>query len=162
MDFAISSYLPLGAIESLNAMPYGGMLVPLALAMLAMVIVGFSIPGALTPTAFLSGAMIGIPGILVVALGALGGTALLYVFSKQFLGAYMTRKFGPRIDHYHDHLMQKGPWYLVGLRIGGVPNLLVTASCVATPIPARTFAAASLLGMLPAITLAVFAGNAII
>ncbi len=158
----VSSFLPLGAIESLAMMPHAGVIMPLAIAALMALAVASSLPGTLTPVAFLGGAMLGYPGIFFGALGAVIGSQILFVLSRYWLGAYMQRRFGARMDKYRDHLATRGPFYIAGLRLGGVPHVLLTATCAAAPISGRSFAAASLLGMLPAITLGALAGHALI
>lgn len=162
MESGISSYLPLEAIESLNAMPFGWVIVPFAIAALMALVIMSSLPGTITPVSFLSGALLGFSGILVAALGALIGSQILFLLTRRYFGGYMQKRFGARIDSYKDHVTKRGPLYLVGARIGGVPHVLLTASCAATPITARTFGAAMLLGMLPAITLAALAGSAVL
>ncbi len=159
MDLLAPSWLPLGFIEAIAAMPYAEITVPALIGLLAASVVTFSIPGALTPTAFFSGVLLGFGGILVVAMGAALGSHLLFLASRRWLSAIMHRRFGARLGGVRDHLERRGPIYVAGARLGGVPHLLITAGCAAAPISARNFAAASLLGMLPAITLAASAGS---
>ena len=59
------------------------------------------------------------------------------------------------------HLERRGAAYVVGARLGGVPHVVVSAACAASPLTARQFLAASLLGMLPAITIATLAGTSL-
>ncbi len=160
MDF-ISPLLPMDMLLGLAAMPEMVFVVPLAIGMLTVMLVGCSIPGTLTPLSFLSGMLMGFGGILVVALGALVGSHLLFLASRHFLRERMERRFGERIAGVHEHLARKGPAYVAGARLAGVPGLLVTAGCAAAPIGARSFGAASLLGMMPAIVLAATAGSAL-
>lgn len=153
--------LPLGLIDGLAATPFGLLIMAAALGLMTATMVALSIPGGLTSLSFTSGLLLGFSGILVVALGALLGSHALFLASRRFLGGFMRRRFGERLEQVHHHLSLKGPAYVVGMRLGGVPHLLVTAGCAAAPISARTFAGASLLGMLPAIVLAAMAGSAI-
>lgn len=162
MDEGLSSYLPLQAIEALAAMPYGWLIVPLAICLLTASVVTFSVPGTFTPVAFLGGALLGIPAILVVALGAALGSHFLFVASRYWLRGYMDRKFGHRIEPIQSHLAKRGPLYVIGLRFGGTPHIALTAACAATPISARQFGIATLIGMTPAIVLGSMAGHAII
>ncbi|RJY09782.1 TVP38/TMEM64 family protein [Aurantiacibacter aquimixticola] len=161
METGIATWLPLGFVEALAATPHGGVLVPLAIGLLATSIVTFSVPGALTPTAFLSGLLMGFGGILVVVLGAALGSHILFLASRRWLSGFMRRRFGAKLDSVGDHLARRGPLYVAGARLTGVPHIVVTAGCAATPISARSFLTASLLGMLPAISLAAVAGSAI-
>jgi len=142
-------------------MPLGDWAVPLLIALLTASIMTFSIPGALTPTAFLSGMLLGFGGILVVVLGAALGSHILFLTSRRWLSQPMRRRFGTRIDRVRGHLEKRGPIYIATARLSGVPHILITAGCAAAPISARTFATATLLGLLPAVTLAAMAGSAI-
>lgn len=161
MDSVIASFLPLGLIEGLAALSAGGVLAALAIAVLATGIVTFSVPGALTPTAFFSGMLLGFGGVLAVMLGAAIGSHILFLASRRWLAGHMRRRFGERLDGVHDHLARRGPIYVVGARLAGVPHVVLTAGCAAAPISARSFLGASLLGMLPAMLLAAGAGSGI-
>ena len=161
MESVTASWLPFGLVEAVAAMPHGMVLLPLLLGLLAMAVATFSSPGALTPTAFVSGLLLGFGGILIVAIGAAVGCHLLFVASRRWLGGAMRARFGTRLDSIGSHLEKRGPLYVATARLGGVPFALVTAGCAAAPISARSFAGANLLGMLPAITLAVSAGSAL-
>ncbi len=161
MDSVIAQWLPLGFVEAVAAMPFGGVAVAALIALITASIMTFSIPGALTPTAFLSGLLLGFGGILVVALGAMIGSHILFLASRRWLSGGMRRRFGARLDEVGGHLERRGPIYVAGARLTGVPHLLIAAGCAATPITGRTFASATLLGLLPAIILAVSAGSAI-
>ncbi len=149
-------------LDSLAAMPVGPYALPALLAAVTASLVAMSVPGAVNTMSFLSGLILGIAGILVVALGVTIGTHLLFLASRRWLGERVRRRFGKRMEGIQDHLGRRGPLYVVGARIGGIPNVIVTAGCAATPISARAFLAASLLGMLPAICIAGFAGSAMI
>ena len=159
MDQGIASWLPAGLVEAFAASPYAMFAIPAAILLLSTSIVTFSIPGALTPTAFLSGLLMGFGGILVVLLGVLVGSHILFLASRRWLSEWMRRKFGKRLEGVQDHLSRKGAVYVVLARLGGVPHALVTGACAATPITSRQFLAASLLGMLPALSLAAMAGS---
>ena len=159
MDQSLGSLLPIAALETLAASPWAAIAIPAAILLLSISIVTFSIPGALTPTAFLSGLLMGFGGILVVLLGVLVGSHILLLASRRWLSGWMSRKFGKRLEGAQDHLARKGPVYVVLARLGGVPHALVTGACAATPITSRQFLAASLLGMLPALSLAAMAGS---
>lgn len=149
-------------LDSLAAMPAGSFTLPALLAAITASLVAMSIPGAVNTMSFLSGLVLGVAGILVVVLGVAIGSHLLFLASRRWLGARLRRRFGKRMDGIQDHLGRRGPLYVVGARIGGIPNLIVTAGCAATPISTRAFLAASLLGMLPAICIAGLAGSALI
>lgn len=161
MDSTLASWLPIGLFEALAASPYGPLALPAAIALLTAGFVGFSVPGTIAPMSFLSGLFLGLGGILAVALGVTVGSHLLFLASRRWLGGWMTARLGERLTRFQQHLGRKGPLYVVGARLTGVPHVVVTAGCAATPIGARAFLAASLLGMLPAITLAAMAGTGV-
>lgn len=161
MDFAAPFWLPLGFVETLAAMPYGPVAAPAVIALIAFGVVMFSVPGALTPTAFVSGLLFGMGGLVLVVAAAALGSHVLFVVTRLWLGERMRQRFGARLDSVADHLDRRGPLYVATARFGGVPHLLVTAGAAPTRMTARTFAAASLVGMLPILTLAALAGSGV-
>lgn len=162
MDLASLIAVPVSFLESAAALPHAAVLIPALLLMLTALLVGLSVPGALTSLSFTSGAMLGLLGVFAVAVGAFIGTLALFVITRHWLGAYMQRRFGARLLPYEAHLARRGPLYVVGARLAGAPNVLVSAGCAAAPISARVFASASLLGMMPAMMIAALAGSAIV
>jgi uncharacterized membrane protein YdjX (TVP38/TMEM64 family) len=68
---------------------------------------------------------------------------------------------GPRIERFDQTIAQRGFFYLLGLRLLGMPHMLVTAASALSPLRARSFALATLLGFLPAVTIAAMAGSAV-
>lgn len=161
MNEVISAILPLTLLESVAALPFGSVALPAMLAALTASLVAMSVPGAVNTMSFLSGLVLGLAGALVVIVGCALGSHLLFLATRRWLGERMQRRFGARLQGVQDHLARRGPIYVVGARLGGVPHLFVTAGCAATPISARAFLGASLLGMLPAIFLSVLAGSAL-
>ena len=161
MDLAALVSIPLDLIESFAAMPYGMVAAGALLALLTATFTALSVPGTIIPMSFTSGALLGFSGVFVIALGALGGSVALFLVSRYLLGDWIRHRLGDRLDGIGTHLDRRGPFYVVAARITGIPGLLVTAGSAVTPISARTFGAASLLGMMPAIVLAAMAGSAI-
>ncbi|MGB3797007.1 MAG: VTT domain-containing protein [Alteraurantiacibacter sp.] len=155
----LSSILPMTMLDSLATMPFGPFALPALLAAVTASLVAMSIPGAVNTMSFLSGLFFGFAGILVVVLGVTIGSHLLFLASRRWLKERICRRFGDRMERIQDHLGRRGPIYVVGARIGGIPNVIVTAGCAATPISARAFLGASLLGMLPAILISALAGT---
>lgn len=146
-------------LDSLAAMPMGIFALPALIAAVTASLVAMSVPGAVNTMSFLGGLVLGIAGILVVAFGCAIGSHLLFLASRRWLGERMRGRFGKRLDGVQDHLARRGPIYVVIARLTGIPHVIVTAGCAATPIKARAFLAASLLGMLPAICLSALAGT---
>lgn len=161
MDATIAAWLPVGLLESLAASPGGAFVLPVLIAVLTAGFVGFSVPGTLAPMSFVSGLLLGLGGIVAVALGVLVGSHVLFLASRRWLAGVMQDRFGERLARVSEHLGRKGAIYVFIARLTGVPHVVVTAGCAAAPITSRAFLAASLLGMLPAITLAHVAGTAI-
>lgn len=162
MDELISAMLPLALFDSVAALPFGSVALPAMLAAITASLVAMSVPGAVNTMSFLSGLVLGLGGILVVVIGCALGSHLLFLATRRWLGERMRRRFGARLEGVRDHLARRGPIYVVAARLGGVPHLVITAGCAATPISARAFLGASLLGMLPAIFLSALAGSALV
>ena len=70
---------------------------------------------------------------------------------RAWLRLLIARLFFQRIPHGR----------LLGLRVLGAPHMLVTAASAVSAIRTRSFVTATMLGFLPAITLASMAGSAI-
>lgn len=149
------------AIEALRLMPYGLVLAAAVLGLATTLLVGCSVPGTLVPLSFTSGLLLGTGGIVVVALGAVAGSHILFTLSRGTLADRIKVRLGPRLQPVEQHLARGGAMYVVGARITGVPHLVVTLASALAGMSARTFASASLLGMLPAIGLAASAGAAL-
>lgn len=162
MDGLVSTLLPMTLLESLAAMPIGPFALPAIIATLTASLVAMSVPGAVNTMSFVSGLVLGIAGIVVVMIGVAVGSHLLFLASRRWLGERMQRRFGEKLKSISEHLGRRGPIYVVGARLGGVPHVVVTAGCAATPISARAFLGASLLGMLPAISISAIAGSALL
>jgi uncharacterized membrane protein YdjX (TVP38/TMEM64 family) len=119
-------------------------------------------PGALLPISFSSGVLLGgWLGVAVVAAGAVLGSQLLFLATRRWLAARLRQRFGARLARMDREIGKRGFVYLIGLRLVGVPHLPVTAASALSPLPARNFALATTLGLLPAITLAALAGSAV-
>lgn len=136
----------------------------LALAFLALTatLVGFGVPGVIMPISFSSGALLGgWLGVAVVIVGAVIGSHALFVATRHWLAERLRRRWGERLARFDRNMEQRGFYYLLGLRLVGAPHVLVTASSALSAIRARSFVLATLLGFLPAITLAAMAGSAV-
>ncbi len=136
----------------------------LALALLGLTtaVMATGIPWLLLPISFSSGMLLGGRlGVAVVLAGTVIGSQLLFMASRRWLAGPIRRRWGERLDRYDRELSKRGFAYLVGLRLMGAPNLLVSAACALSPLRARTFALATLLGIAPTIILAVTAGTAV-
>jgi uncharacterized membrane protein YdjX (TVP38/TMEM64 family) len=70
-------------------------------------------------------------------------------------------RWGDRLRRFDGELHRRGFFYVAGLRVVGVPHILVTAASALSPMRSRSFALATLLGFLPAVALASMAGSAV-
>ena len=137
-------------------------LLGLAFMTLTAAVMASGTPGALLPISFSSGALLGgWLGLAVVIVGALIGSQALFVVMRRWLAERLRRRWGDRLGRFDRNIEQRGFYYLLGLRVVGAPHLLVTASCAVSAIPARSFVVATLLGLLPTVTLAAMAGSAV-
>lgn len=138
------------------------LLLGLALLTLTATLVALGVPGVLVPISFSSGALLGSwLGVLCVVAGAVIGSQLFFIAMRRGFSARVRRRWGDRLDHFDRAISRRGFYYLLGLRLVGVPHLLVTGASALSAIRARSFALATLLGFLPAITLAAMAGSAL-
>ena len=137
-------------------------LLALAFLVLTATLVALGVPGVLLPLSFSSGALLGgWFGMLVVIVGAVLGSQVLFVATRRWLADRLRRRCGARLARFDRTMEQRGFLYLLGLRLVGAPHLLVTASSALSAIRAPSFVLATLLGFLPAIGLAAMAGSAV-
>lgn len=137
-------------------------LLGLAFLTLTATLIALGVPGVIVPISFSSGALLGgWLGVLVVIAGAVIGSHALFAVTRRWLAARVRRRWGARLERFDGELAKRGFFYLLGLRLVGAPHMLVTASSALSAIRQRSFALATLLGFLPAITLAAMAGSAL-
>jgi len=134
----------------------------LALLALTAAVMASGTPGALLPISFSSGALLGgWIGMAVVIAGAVLGSHALFLVMRRWFADRLRRRWGERLARFDRNMESRGFYYLLGLRLVGTPHLLLTASCALSAIRARSFVMATLLGLMPAITLAAMAGSAV-
>jgi uncharacterized membrane protein YdjX (TVP38/TMEM64 family) len=137
-------------------------LLGLAFLALTATLIALGVPGVLVPLAFSSGALLGgWLGMAVVVAGALIGSHAFFVATRKWLAARVRTRWGERLHRFDREIGRRGFFYVAGLRVAGVPHFLVTAASALSPIRARSFALATLLGFLPAIALAAMAGSVV-
>jgi len=137
-------------------------LLGLALLALTALLVASGVPGVLVPLSFSSGALLGgWLGMAVVVAGALLGSHAFFIAARRWLATHVRARWGERLQRFDRDIARRGFVYLLGLRLIGVPHLIVTAASALSPIRGRSFALATLLGFLPAIALAAMAGSAV-
>ena len=137
-------------------------LLGLAFVMLTATLVACGVPGVLVPLSFSSGAMLGgWLGMLVVVAGAVLGSHAFFVATRKWFAEHVHLRWGDRLKHFNGEIGKRGFLYVAGLRVAGVPHFLVTAASALSPMRARSFLLATMLGFLPAVAISAMAGSAI-
>ena len=125
-------------------------------------VIALWVPGLLLPIAASSGAVLDAwTATGVVSLGALAGSMVIFATTRRFAGDRVPAKIAAFLPRFEARFRSRGAWCVFGLRLVGAPHFLVSAGSALTPMPARSFALATLAGMAPAILLASLAGSAI-
>lgn len=125
-------------------------------------LIALCVPGVLVPAAVTSGAVLGPVGATaVVTLGALLGSQLFFMAARRLGRERMQARLGSRLDRFQRRFAAHGIWYVIGLRLIGAPHFLVTAGSAVMPMRSATFALATLIGLLPVVSIAAAAGSTI-
>ena|SRR5688572_25507360 len=125
-------------------------------------IIALWVPGLLLPIAASSGAVLDAwTATGVVTLGALAGSMIIFFTTRRFASGRVPARVAAFMEAFETRFRASGAWAVVGLRLIGTPHFLVSSASALTPMPARSFAIATLAGMAPAILLASLAGSAI-
>lgn len=125
-------------------------------------IIALWVPGLLLPIAATSGAVMDAwIATGVVSLGALAGSMIIFATTRRFASGRARARIESFAEAFEARFHSGGAWVVFGLRLAGTPHFLVSAGSALTPMPARSFAIATLAGMAPAILLASLAGSAI-
>lgn len=123
-------------------------------------LVAFCVPGVIVPMSVSATAVLGSwTAIPVVALGALAGSQMLFLVVRRVDGGRAGAKLGPRFAAFERCFARYGLWSVVGLRICGAPHFLVTSGSALMSVRPSGFAAATLAGLLPVISIASAAGS---
>jgi uncharacterized membrane protein YdjX (TVP38/TMEM64 family) len=152
----------LDLISSLTTMLDSELALAMAFLGLTTAVMAFGVPWVLLPISFSSGMVLGGRlGIVVMLAGTVLGSQALFVAARRWLAGPIRRRWGERLKRYDRELSKRGFVYLVALRLAGAPHLFVSTACALSPLRARSFALATLVGLTPAIVLAVTAGTAV-
>ena len=149
MNISVSELLPI--TELLAGLSFGpDWMVAGAVFLLTAAMMTFGIPGVVIPLSVASGALLG-PGYAAaaVALGGLVGSQLFFLAARRALSGRARRPRGELSEKIERNLGRYGFWYMVGLRLCGLPHFAVTTACAVLPIGKTAFAAATLIGLLP-------------
>lgn len=124
------------------------------------VVVAFSVPGAIILTlsgGFLFGTIL---GAIYVNVGATTGAALAFLFFRYLAGEWVQNKYKDKLDKFNRELSENGYRYLLALRLIPVfPFFLINICAGLTKIPLRTFVWTTSLGILPGSLVYAFAGS---
>jgi uncharacterized membrane protein YdjX (TVP38/TMEM64 family) len=147
-------------VTTLGTLAQSELALALMLCGLTAALVACCVPGTIVPLSVSSGALLGgAEGALVVTAGAVIGSHALFLASRHLLRERIRTRLGARLHKFEGHFARRGLLYVAGMRVVGVPHFLVTAGCALSPLRARTFLAATLLGLLPVIALTSTAGS---
>lgn len=162
MDMSLFNWLPLDTLGPMLAAFDSQLLLAGIFFLVTAGLIAMCVPGVLIPMALSSGALLGPWGAAaVVTLGALAGSQLFFLSARHFTGDRLRARLGGRLQGFETKFARHGVWYVVVLRLVGAPQLLVAGGSALTPIRSSSFAAATLVGFLPAITIAAATGSAI-
>jgi len=125
-------------------------------------LVAFCVPGVIIPLSLASGALLG-PGtaIAVIIAGALFGSQAFFLVARNLFEPRLRKRLGPRLHWFDAQVSRHGALYIIGLRLVGAPHFLVTAGGALSSIRARTFALATMVGLMPVVAMAASAGSAV-
>ncbi|MBS0212008.1 MAG: FAD-dependent oxidoreductase [Proteobacteria bacterium] len=129
-------------------------------ALLYIVIVGLSLPGAATLT-LTAGAVFGLfEGTLIVSFASSLGATVAFLLSRFVLRDEVRRRFGDRLQGIEDGVRRDGAYFLFTLRmVPVVPYFMINLLAGLTDLKARTFYWVSQLGMLPGTLAYAYAGT---
>ncbi len=137
---------------------------PLATALgfflLYVAVAGLSLPGAAVLT-LVAGAIFGLFwGTLIVSLASTLGATLAFLLSRFLLRDWVQKRFGDRLNTINAGIEKDGAFYLFGLRLVPLfPFFVINLLMGLTPMPARTYAWVSLVGMFAGTLVYVNAGT---
>jgi uncharacterized membrane protein YdjX (TVP38/TMEM64 family) len=123
---------------------------------------GLGVPATIAPLSFAAGAVMGLEaGGIAVAAGGMAGNQLLFSVTRRLMLERTRHRLGARFAQIERAFGERGAWYVLSLRIVGLPGALLTGACALLPISAKRFALTSFFGLLPATFLAASVGAAI-
>jgi len=136
--------------------------IPMALGffLVYVAVTGLSLPGAAILT-LVAGAIFGVFwGTIIVSFASTLGATLAFLLSRFLLRDWVQKKFGDRLSAINAGIEKDGAFYLFGLRLVPLfPFFVINLVMGLTPIPARTYAWVSQVGMLAGTLVYVNAGT---
>ncbi len=147
----------MGLVEYFQSNPFS---MALGFFLLYVAVTGLSLPGAAVLT-LVAGAVFGIFwGMLIVSLAATLGATLAFLLSRFLLRDWVQIRFGDRLSAINAGIEKDGAFYLFGLRLVPLfPFFVINLLMGLTPMPVRTYAWVSLVGMLAGTLVYVNAGT---
>lgn len=123
---------------------------------------GLGVPGAVVLT-LAAGALFGFwRGLVLVSFASTIGATISCLAARYVLRDWVQARFGARLGHVNEGMEREGALYLFTMRmIPALPFFVINLVMGLTPMPARTFAWVSQLGMLPATAVFVLAGTSL-
>ncbi len=125
-------------------------------------VAGLSLPGAAALT-LVFGWYFGFwPALFLISFASTVGATIAFLMCRYFLGDWVQRKFGQRLQSFNRHLESDGAFYLFTLRlVPAVPFFVINLVMGLTQLAARTFYWVSQIGMLPGTAVYVYAGSSV-
>lgn len=161
MESALFETLPFGLFEQLAAAPFGEFWLALGFFALTASIYATGVPGTLVPISFSSGLLLGPAGMVVVGAGAMLGALVMYIALERCSHATLRRKYARHLSRLDRLKSAGGIVPLIGLRLIGLPHVIVTGLCALAAVGPRRYALATAVGVVPAIALSSIAGATI-
>ena len=125
-------------------------------------VTALSLPGA-TILTLAAGALFGLLwGTVLVSLASTTGATLAFLGARYLFRDGVQKKFSQRLKKINEGVQKDGAFYLLTLRlVPVVPFFIINLVMGLSPLPVRTFFAASMVGMLPGTIVYVNAGTQI-
>jgi uncharacterized membrane protein YdjX (TVP38/TMEM64 family) len=121
---------------------------------------GLNLPGA-TAMTIMAGAAFGVPvGLAIVSVSSTVGAVVALIVARALLRSWIRARYPDLVSWIEGRAGEDSAWLLLAMRLfPGMPFFLVNLLFAMTDVPIRRFAWVSQLGMLPAATLYLSAGQ---
>ncbi len=123
-------------------------------------VTGLGLPGAAVMT-MAGGALFGfVEGLVLASFASTLGATLSCLSARYLLRHWVQQRLGPRLEPVNQGIQREGAFYLFTMRLIPVlPFFAINLIMGLTPMPTRTFAWVSQLGMLPGTAVFLYAGT---
>ncbi len=123
-------------------------------------VIALGLPGA-TILTLAGGALFGFGrGLVLASFASTLGASLSCLAARYVLRGWVQAHFGSRLARVNEGIEREGAFYLFTMRmIPALPFFVINPVMGLTPMPVRTFAWVSQLGMLPATAVFIYAGG---